>query len=455
MAASWSTKRRLVQGGVFVVVVALLTGFVFWSIFYKAPTCSDGRKNGDETGLDCGGSCKKLCTSDTLNPIVLWSKIFNVSGDVYTAVAYIENPNNNSTNQKAKYQFSIYGEDGQIITTKEGETSIPKGKKFAVFESGLSLKNGKPKTADFKFLSFSSWEKDLVVEPEISIKYSALTSTSSVPRVTGTISNDSLVSIHSLELAVFVLDGNENVVAASNTFVDNLVKRTTQDFVFTWPKPFNLGVETCVSPLDIAVALDRSGSMKSESKVPPEPFNTVKSTAQSFIKNLSASDKISVVSFGDYARIESPLDLDKNKSVSSIDNFFISSTTAENTNIYSALDFAEKELNSENARPEAKKILILLTDGVPNLPLSSTTKDFAITGAKDLSDQLKSEGISIFTIGLGKDINESFLKSISSTESSYFLAPNKETLSGIYKKIAQSICPKKPNVINVIYREIK
>jgi hypothetical protein len=297
--------------------VITLAGLVL-ELFYKAPTCSDGRKNGDETGVDCGGSCKNLCTSDTLNPVVLWSKIFNVSGDVYTAVAYIENPNTNSLNLKAKYQFSIYGEDGRIIITKDGETSIPKGKKFAVFESGLVIKNSKPKTADFKFLSFEPWQKDMTKDPDIDVKYSSLISTTTTPRVTGTISNNSLESIHSLELAVFVLDGNENVVAASNTFVDNLVKRTTQDFVFTWPKPFNLGVESCISPLDIVVALDRSGSMKSESKDPPEPFNTVKSTAQSFIKNLSTSDQVSVVSFGDDGRVESSLDINKNSAIDSI-----------------------------------------------------------------------------------------------------------------------------------------
>lgn len=455
MAASWSTKRRLVQGGIFFIIVAIFAGFAFWQLFYKAPTCFDGKKNGDETGVDCGGSCKILCTSDTLNPIVLWSKVFNISGDVYSAVAYIENPNTNSLNRKAKYQFSIYGENGVIITTKEGETSIPKGKKFAVFESGFILKNGKPKTSDFKFLSFGPWEKDFNKDPDVSIKHSAINSTTTVPRITGTITNNSLDSIHSIELAVFVLDGNENVVAASNTFIDDLVKKSTQDFVFTWPKPFNLGVETCVSPLDIVVALDRSGSMKSESKNPPEPFNTVKSTAQSFVKNLSTLDRVSIISFGDDSRTESSLDGNKNIAISSIDNLFMSSTTAENTNIYSALVFAEKQLGGDKSRQDSKKILILLTDGVPNLPVSSTTKDFALIEAGGLANKLKSEGISIFTIGLGKDINEDFLKNLSSTDTSYFLAPNKETLGSVYRKIAQNICPKKPNVINVIYREIK
>ena len=237
--ALWSTKRRFVYGSSVVLVLALILGGIFWGIIYHAPTCSDSVKNGDETGVDCGGSCKNLCTSDALSPVVLWAKVFNISGDVYSAVAYIQNPNINSKNQSASYQFRIYDGNGKLITIREGETSIPKGKKFAVFETGIILKNQKPKSTDFQFLSFSPWEKDTTKEPETSLKYSSLLATSTTPSITGTISNNSLQDISRLKLAVFLTDQNENVIGASETFVDNLQKGTSQDFVFTWQKPFN------------------------------------------------------------------------------------------------------------------------------------------------------------------------------------------------------------------------
>ena len=34
-----------------------------------APSCSDGVSNGDETGVDCGGSCSTLCTADLYEPV--------------------------------------------------------------------------------------------------------------------------------------------------------------------------------------------------------------------------------------------------------------------------------------------------------------------------------------------------------------------------------------------------
>jgi len=234
----WSAKRRFLYGGSFILALILVGAGVFWRVFYHAPTCSDNTKNGNETGIDCGGNCLKICTPDALKPVVLWAKIFNISGDLYTAVAFVQNPNINSKNPSAEYHFSIFDENGKLVTVRDGKTSVPKNKKFAVFETGIVLKNQKPKSADLVFTSFSPWEKDTSSEPKISLIYSELFATTTSPKITGTISNASLVNIPQVELVAFVLDNNENAIGASRTFADNLGSKTSQDFVFTWPTAF-------------------------------------------------------------------------------------------------------------------------------------------------------------------------------------------------------------------------
>lgn len=447
---SWAARRRLLYGGTAVVIMALFTGLFFYKLFYRAPTCSDGFKNGDETGIDCGGSCRNICTSDSLKPVVLWTKIFNISGDVYTAVSLADNPNINSKNLGAKYRFNIYDENNKLILSKEGVTTIPKGKKFSIFENGIVIKNSKPKTAEIEFLSFSPWVKDTTQAPEITIKYSPLVGTSSVPKINGTISNDSLQNIPEVELSVFVLDGNENVVAASRSFVENLGKKSQQDFVFTWPKPFNLGVEACTSPLSIALLLDRSGSMRSEGLFPPEPFTTVTKTAESFVKNLTSNDDISIISFGNTSKIESGLTKDKALAIKTVASLSLSTTTQENTNISSALNDAVTELSSLDN--ETKKVIILLTDGIPTLPVDTNNPDFPAISAQQVAKSIQDSKIDLFTIGLGKNVSEGFLKSISTSDSYYYYAPTKEKLSDIYSQISSKLCQKKPNVIDVVYK---
>ncbi len=453
--AIWSTKRRFVYGGSFLLVLAVVSGLIFWKAVYTAPTCTDGVKNGEEKGIDCGGACKNLCTSDTLTPVVLWTKIFNVSGNVYTAVAYVQNPNINSKNASATYEFSVYDENNRLITIKKGETSIPKGKKFAVFETGLVLKDVRPKSADFKFVTLSPWEKDTSKEPDIDLTYGTLTSTTTIPRITGTIANNSLKGLEEIELAVFVLDSNENVVAASRSFIDNLIPKSSQDFVFTWPKPFNLGVEACVNPVDIALALDRSGSMRSESIDPPEPFTTVVSTAKSFIEALKSDDQASIFSFGTNSGIESNLSKDKKAAVAAISKIFLSTTTQEQTNITGGLRDSFEELKSLRARSGAKKVIVLLTDGVPTEPTDPKIFDYPVISAQKIASEIKTAGVEVYTIGLGKGAGETFLKSISTDDAHYFSAPNKETLGEIYNKIGSSLCVRKPNVITVIYRALE
>lgn len=236
--ALWSTKRRIMYGGGVILIIVIVVILFVLNFFYKSPTCRDGVRNGDEKGIDCGGSCPTLCTADTLSPVILWSKIFNISGDVYSAVAYVENPNVNSENKKAEYQFKIFDSENRLITARSGVTTIPKNRKFAIFETGIILKNSKPKSTDFKFTSFGPWIKDTAKEPEISIKYGTISSATTAPKLTGTVVNKSLQSIPKIELVVLVLDDRENAMGVSRTFIDDLQKNTSQDFVFTWQKPF-------------------------------------------------------------------------------------------------------------------------------------------------------------------------------------------------------------------------
>ena len=79
---SWAMRRRFIYGGSVLLVLTLVLGALFWDFLYSAPTCTDGKKNGDEKGIDCGGSCQILCTTDALTPVVIFAKVFNISGDI-------------------------------------------------------------------------------------------------------------------------------------------------------------------------------------------------------------------------------------------------------------------------------------------------------------------------------------------------------------------------------------
>lgn len=120
MDNTWARRRKLrfVFSILFIIALAL---FVGWYFFLKnPPTCFDGRRNGDEAGTDCGGSCRLLCTRDNIPLLVSWARIFEASNETYSAFALVENPNMQSIVREAPYTFTIYNEKNEVLVEKKG-----------------------------------------------------------------------------------------------------------------------------------------------------------------------------------------------------------------------------------------------------------------------------------------------------------------------------------------------
>ncbi len=77
------------------------------------------------------------------------------------------------------------------------------------------------------------------------------------------------------------------------------------------------------------------------------------------------------------------------------------------TNIYAGIEEGISELLSDRARPGAKKVIFLMTDGNPNRPSGDGT-GYAIQAA----EHAISEGIQIYTISLGSGANQTLMSDI-------------------------------------------
>ena len=450
---SWSLKRKILIAIIVFLFLGAAISFPVYFLLSTPPTCFDNKQNGDENGIDCGGSCSLMCKSDIIDPIVLWTRTFIVAPGFYNAVAYVENPNANAEAKSANYSLKIYDENNTLITERIGTTYIPPKKRFAIFESAIKSIDREPKRAVFQFTDIPAWDKKSITNDDITIKSSALSNEKTTPRIDAVVQNKTLKDLNNIEFTAIIFDNTREAVGASKTLVESLPAGTSQNIVFTWPMPFATGLESCEIPSDIMVVLDRSGSMAFDNLNPPQPLTDVKNAALSFVDNLTDSSMVGVLSFATNASnpIDAKLSSDFVSIKKVISNISILKVGGlQQTNIGDALASSTAELNSSRHRDGAKKAIVLLTDGVPTRPLKIGDKMWPQKFALDIASSTKSSGISIYAIGLGKDVDPNYLTNLSSGTSYYRTATTTNSLKSIYSSIADSLCKKTPAVIEII-----
>jgi Mg-chelatase subunit ChlD len=453
----WATRRKIQYLSILVAGIIVFFVIPFYVFIYKAPTCFDNLKNGDETGVDCGGACELVCSSQIAEPISRWDpRVFKVSDGTYSVLAYLENPNVTAEVANAPYTFKLFDKDNILVSERSGTTLIPRGQTFALYEPNISTGERVPTRAVFEFGKNLTWVKNTAPQEDITVTSKALSREDSTPRVDAVVVNNGTTLIPHIEFVAIVYDGAGNAIGASKTFVNDLVRGSTKSLVFTWPQPFTTKSDSCDQPVDVALVLDRSGSMASLGENPPQPLTDVKTAAAFFVGKLRSTDQVSLVTFANEASspIDSNLSSDFKDVAASIDAINIAKNGLQNTNIADAIAKAREELLSPRHKNNSQKVMITLTDGVANRPERSGDAAYAETIAQSEADIAKQSGIAMYSIGLGKDINANFLARIASSTDEFYLAPTTETLTNIYSQIATKICKRRPAVIEVLPRVI-
>ena len=135
---NWGLKRQILYAssifGFFILIIIFL---VIRHQSRKVPTCFDNEQNQDERGVDCGGICSLVCTTDAQPIAAMWQRALPVTPDVYNVVSYVQNMNVAASAQNVPYTFLIYDKDNILITERSGVAMIPPNQRIAIFESGI------------------------------------------------------------------------------------------------------------------------------------------------------------------------------------------------------------------------------------------------------------------------------------------------------------------------------
>ena len=238
---SWSTRRKFLYLLIVVVVFLLALTYFLYPLFKENPVCTDGKQNGTELGIDCGGICTNLCLSQVHPISISWQRSFPVAPGVYDVIGYVENQNADAGVPNLLYKFKLYDEKNVLVAERDGKTFIGPNQTTVIFESHIETGKKEPKRVFLEFEEGYQWIK---TDPRFekitfSVKDKNLTGASTTPRLSATISNDSLTDLSNVEVAAILRDSEDNALAVSKTVIDFLPKQTSRDAYFTWLKPFS------------------------------------------------------------------------------------------------------------------------------------------------------------------------------------------------------------------------
>ena len=237
MDSSWSAKRRfrikLAAGFLAVVLIGILLAV----LFSHPPTCFDSRKNQEEVGVDCGGTCALMCSTQISEARVAWAQPFRVADGWYSAVAYIEHINKDAYVERVPYRFQFYDSDGVLITERSGYTHLTSDPVNAVFVGRVDTGERAVARVSFSWLEQPRWYRQ-DRSYRVTLEGQRLVSTPFGNDLMATLHNEEPTLLTDVKVVTILYDSAHNAIAASETYVDQLLPWAPHNVTFSWPGPF-------------------------------------------------------------------------------------------------------------------------------------------------------------------------------------------------------------------------
>ena len=186
--------------------------------------------------------------------------------------------------------------------------------------------------------------------------------------------------------------------------------------------------------------------MNDDGGEPAEPISSVLMAAERFVNRLGQNDQVGLITFATNAEITVPLTRSISEVAQAIRGLTIAPAEETGaTNTGDAIVRAAEEYNSVRQNTEARRVLVILTDGRATAP-DEEPEAYALAAA----GAIRSYGVEVYSIGLGANVNFEFVENLASDSAHAYQALTAADVDTIYQTITSSLCEEGPAIIEII-----
>ncbi len=223
----------------------VLLGAILYFMSKPKPSCSDGKRNQGETGIDCGGPCRPCPETIKLNKLdVLLVEWVHDVDDKYDVVVRIKNPNDVFGAGAFNFRAIAFFSDGTEIAQESWEKSfVLPGEEKSAFLHGFKLSQ-EPSDMKIeinedtvKWQRFSDFEEPNFVVNNSQYKEKEAGSID-FGMATGTIINRSVIDFETVDVHVVLRSEKGELLAINSQRMNTVRAEEFRDYIMVFPYAF-------------------------------------------------------------------------------------------------------------------------------------------------------------------------------------------------------------------------
>lgn len=241
--------------GILYCIVFVSVGFVFYKVVIipSAFSCFDGKMNGTESGVDCGGDCNS-CASKAEESLRVSEKpeVFGTESGRAFILFEVTNPNSYFHASRMNYSIDVYGVSGYVIETVSGNDAVLASERRLVYVDGIKtlLKNIDKIKINLGEISWQATKE--VILPEISVLQNIETIIENgAPKVTGFIKNQSSLSAKETGIIAILKDSLGEKVFPGQTLISNIAPFEERQFTILFPRDEYISKNTDIKATEV------------------------------------------------------------------------------------------------------------------------------------------------------------------------------------------------------------